>query len=166
MADSSGSELQGQAAVASVLMVTGDRSGEQRPLPYNEERQGIPFAMVYPVQPRITREILSGSTNGRAVKVAATATAGTLIHTSVASTTRVDEIWLWAINTDSTARKLTLEFGGVTAPDDLIELTIQPESGLVLVVQGLVLQNGLILRAFAATANVICLHGFVNRIGT
>ena len=111
--------------------------------------------------------ILSGSTDGRAIKVAATATAGTLIHTGSATATTIDEVWLYAQNTDTTARKLTIEWGGVTAPDDLIELTIGPEQGLVLVAPGLLIKGNataLIVRAFAATANVITIHGYVTRI--
>lgn len=111
-----------------------------------------------------TKRVLSGSTNGRMIKVTQTATAGDLIHTAVAGASDIDEIWLWAINTDTTDRKLTIEFGGVTSPDDLIEVTIRAESGLVLVIPGLTLQNGLVVRAFAAAANVIDIGGFVNRI--
>lgn len=105
---------------------------------------------------------LSGSTDGRLIKVVQTATAGTTIHT--ADATALDEIWLYAVNSDSTARKLTIEFGGVSAPDDLIEQTIQPESGLVLVVPGLLVTNSIVVRAFCATANVVMIGGFVNRI--
>ena len=111
-----------------------------------------------------TKELLSGSTNGRPILVVATATAGTLIHTAVSGTTDLDEITLYAANSDTTDRKLTLEWGGVTDPNDLIEETIPAESGLFLVAPGLLLQNGLIVRAFAATANVVTIHGFVNRI--
>jgi hypothetical protein len=110
---------------------------------------------------------LSGSTDGRPVKVAATATAGTTIHTASSTATTYDEIWLYAQNTDTTARKLTIEFGGTTSPDDLIELTVQPESGLVLVIPGLVIKGNatpLLVRAFAATANVVTISGYVNRI--
>jgi len=109
-----------------------------------------------------TKEFLSGSTNGRQVKVAATATAGTLIHTAHA--TAKDEIWLWAVNSDTTPRKLTIEFGGTTAPDDLIELTIPAEAGLLMVVPGLILSNSLVVRAFCASANVVTISGYVNRI--
>jgi len=109
-----------------------------------------------------SKEKLSGSTDGRMVKVAATATAGTTIHTAHA--TALDEIWLYAVNSDSTARKLTIEFGGTTSPDDLIEQTIQPESGLVLVVPGLLVTNSIVVRAFCATTNVVMIGGFVNRI--
>lgn len=110
---------------------------------------------------------LSGSTDGRAIKVAATATPGTTIHTGSTTATTYDEIWLYAQNTDTTARKLTLEWGGTTAPDDLIEITIPAESGLVLVAPGLLLKGNataLIVKAFAATTNVITIHGYVNQI--
>lgn len=105
---------------------------------------------------------LSGGTTGKNIKVAATATAGTLIHTAHA--TAIDEIWLWCVNSDTVDRKLTIEFGGVTAPDDLIEVTIPAEDGLYLVVPGLTLTNSLVVRAFAATANVLSINGFCNRI--
>ena len=114
-----------------------------------------------------TKVKLSGSTDGRAIKVAATATAGTTIHTGSTTSTTYDEIWLYAQNTDTSAVKLTLEWGGTTAPDDLIEVTVQPEAGLVCIAPGLLLKGNataLIVRAFAATANVITIHGYVNQI--
>jgi hypothetical protein len=76
----------------------------------------------------------------------------------------MDEIWLYAVNSSAAAVKLTFEWGEATAPDGNIELTIPPESGLVLVVPGLLLQNALVVNAFAATGNVIVIHGYVNRV--
>lgn len=114
-----------------------------------------------------SKELLSASTDGRAIKVAATATAGTLIHTGSTTATTIDEVWLYAVNSDSTDRKLTLEWGGVTVPDDLIEITIGAEAGLVLLAPGLLIKGNstaLLVRAFAATANVIDIHGYINRI--
>lgn len=114
-----------------------------------------------------SKQILSGSTDGRAIKVAATATAGTTIHTGSSTATTLEEIWLYAMNTDTTARKLTIEWGGTTAPDDLIEVTIGPEQGLVLIAPGLIIKGNatpLVVRAFAATTNVVTIHGYVNRI--
>ena len=112
--------------------------------------------------------ILSGSTDGRGIEVAATATPGTTIHTGSSVATTLDEIWLYAVNSDTTARKLTLEWGGTTSSDDLIELTIAAESGLVLIAPGLLIKGNastaLVVKAFAATANVINIHGYVNRI--
>jgi hypothetical protein len=107
---------------------------------------------------------LSGSTNGKAIKVAATASPGTAVHTAVASTTDKDEIWLYAYNGDTVNRDLTIEYGGTTVPDNVIVQTIPPKSGVVLVVPGLVLQNALAVAAFASSANVITVLGFVNRI--
>lgn len=111
-----------------------------------------------------SKQLLSGSTNGKQIPVAATATAGTLIHTAVSGTASIDEIWLYAVNSSTTATKLTIEYGGTTANTDHIELTITGESGLVLVCPGLVLNNSLVVRAFAATTNVINISGYVNRI--
>mgnify|MGYP007063542691 FL=1 len=107
---------------------------------------------------------LSGGTTGKNIKVVPTATAGTTIHTAVAGTSDLDEVWLYACNTDSTDRKLTIEYGGVASPDDLTEVTIAAEAGWVLVCPGLLLQNGLVIKAFAAAANVVMINGYVNRI--
>jgi len=111
-----------------------------------------------------SKELLSGSTNGKNIKVAATATAGTTIHTATSGTSNLDEIWLYACNTDSTDRKLTIEYGGATSPDELTEITITAEAGWVLVCPGLLLQNSLVVKAFAAAANVVNINGFVNRV--
>jgi len=111
---------------------------------------------------------LSGSTDGRAIKVAATATPGTTIHTGSSTATTYDEIWLYAQNTDSTDRKLTIEWGGTSSPDDLIEFTVKAENGLYLIAPGLLIKGNasaaLVVKAFAATADVITIHGYVNRI--
>jgi hypothetical protein len=112
-----------------------------------------------------TKTLLSGSTNGKAIKVVATATAGTTIHTAVSGTSSLDEIWLYAHNSSAATVKLTLEWGEATAPDGNIEINIGAEgTGLVLVAPGLLLQNSLVVKAFAATANVVTLTGYVNRI--
>lgn len=111
-----------------------------------------------------SKALLSGSTNGKQIKVAATATAGTLIHTAVTGTTNLDEIWLYAVNSSSTPVKLTIEWGEATAPDGNIEVSVPGEDGYMLIVPGLLLQNGLTVKAFAATANVIMINGYVNKI--
>ena len=107
---------------------------------------------------------LSGSTSGRGIKVAAVATAGTAIHTAVAGASDYDEVYLYACNAHTAAVTLTIEWGGVTDPDDLIEITIPQSSGLYLVSPGLVLNGGLGIAAFASIASVITIFGFANRI--
>ncbi len=105
---------------------------------------------------------LSGGTDGKNIKVAASATPGTTIHTAHA--TALDEIWLYAVNSSASDVKLTIEWGEATAPDGNIEYTVKAENGLYLIVPGLLLSNSLVVKAFAATANVICINGYVNRI--
>jgi hypothetical protein len=109
-----------------------------------------------------TKLKLSGSTDGKGIKVAQTATAGTTIHTAHA--TALDEIYIYAVNSGSATVKLTIEWGEATAPDGNIECSIPGESGLQLVIPGLLLTNSLVVKAFAGTADVLIIHGFVNRI--
>ena len=106
---------------------------------------------------------LSGSTNGKSINVSASASTGTTLHVAQSGTSGLDELWLYANNSGSTTVKLTVEYGG-TETKDQIEINIPGESGLVLVTPGLLLQNSLTVSAFAGTANVISIHGFVNRV--
>ena len=109
----------------------------------------------------ITKMKMSGSTDGRAVKITQTATAGDIMHTAHA--TSLDELWLWLVNSSASPVKATIEFGGVTSPDDLIEKTIAAEVGPVLIIPGLLVTGSVIVRAFAASANVVMGVGYVNR---
>lgn len=113
-----------------------------------------------------SREKLSGSTNGKSIKIAQTATAGTTIHSAVSGTTDWDEVYLWVTNTSANPVALTMEWGGVTDPDNLLvkSLVIPPNSPPIPVVAGLIIQNSLTVAAFAGTANVLLITGYVNRI--
>jgi hypothetical protein len=105
---------------------------------------------------------LSASTDGRGVKVAATSSAGTTIHT--ADATALDEVWLYAYNSDTAPITLTIQLGGTSTPDDDIKATLVPQPGLNLIVPGLILTNSVVVKAYASTANKVILYGFVNRI--
>lgn len=107
---------------------------------------------------------LSGSTNGRPIKIAANSTPGTLLHTAVSGINNQDEVWLYATNNHTANLELTLELGGVTVPDDLVKFSVPFKSGLYLVIPGFVFNNSVVIRAFAATANLISVSGWVNRI--
>ena len=111
-----------------------------------------------------SKRLLSGSTNGKGIKVVQTATAGTTIHTAVSGASDLDELWIYAVNSSAADVKLTLEWGEATAPDGNIEITVPTESGLMLLTPGLLLQNSLVLKAFAGSADVIIIHGYCNRI--
>jgi hypothetical protein len=112
----------------------------------------------------ISRIPLSGSTDGRGIKVVATASSGTTIHTATSSTSDCDVVTLYAYNSSASAVNLTLQWGGTTSVDDDIKLAIPATSGLTLVVPDMVLRNSLVVRAYAGTTNVITIHGFANRV--
>jgi len=113
-----------------------------------------------------SRRLLSGSTSGKPIKVAATATLGTAIHTAVAGDNAWDEVYAWVTNTDSSAHTITVEFGGATDPDCLIckAVSIPANSGPVPLLTGQVLNGGLAITAFADSANKLLLSGYANRI--
>lgn len=115
----------------------------------------------------VSRIPLSGSTHGRGIKVTGTSTgASVTVHTAAATTTAGlgDEIHVWAYNSDSQSRTLTIEFGGTSSPDDHIKIDVPPLAGTIYVVPGLHLRNSLVVKAFADTANVIVLYGYVNTV--
>lgn len=117
-----------------------------------------------------TKTLLSGSTQGKAIKVVATTsgTAGTTIHATGTSATIIDEVWLYAYNSSASAVVLTVQWAGVTAADNEIKLSIPATSGLTLVVPGLIVTGtgsaANTIAAYAATTNLIHISGYVNRI--
>jgi hypothetical protein len=114
--------------------------------------------------PSISRQLLSGSTNGRMIQVTGTATgSANTIHTAVSGTTNIDEVYLWATNTSVSDVLLTIEFGGTGTANE-VDFVIPGQVGLVEVVNKLILNNSLLVKAFAATGSVINIGGYVNRI--
>jgi hypothetical protein len=114
--------------------------------------------------------LLSGSTQGKAIKIAATTSgsAGTTIHATGTSSTIEDEVWLYAYNSSSSSVTLTIQWGGVTAVDNETKISIPATSGLTLVIPGLILTGtgsaANTIAAYAGTTNVITVSGYVNRI--
>lgn len=116
----------------------------------------------------ISKVLLSGSTGGMPIKVVATATTGTTIHATGTSASIIDEVWLYATNTSTATVALTIEFGSTTAPDQNIIVGIPSKSGLSICVAGLTLTGtgaaARTITAFASSANVINIVGYINRI--
>jgi hypothetical protein len=111
-----------------------------------------------------TKELLSGCTNGRPILIAASATPGTLIHTAIAGNSSKDEVYLWFYNTTGSTVDLTVQWGGVTDPADLMvdhyKLTGHT---LEQIAFGQPVNGGLVIRAYATTGSVITCTGYVNR---
>jgi len=113
-----------------------------------------------------TRALLSGSTSGAPIPVAATATPGTLLHTAVAGSTSFDEVYIWASNVTGASATLTLEWGGVADPAShmMKGYILAANSAPTPIAVGQVLNGGLAVRAFSGTASAINITGYVNRI--
>lgn len=87
----------------------------------------------------------------------------TEIHSTQTSQSILDEVWLYASNSASVSVSLTviLEYSEIS-------LTIPSNSGLTLVIPGLIIsgngQGATLVSAFSPTAGVISISGYVNRI--
>lgn len=115
----------------------------------------------------MSKRTLSGSTNGRGIKVTTAAPvdgSDTTIHTAVSGTDDTDFITLYAYNDDTVTRYIELGWGGTTDIDDTIRVDIPPLSGLTLVVASLPLRNGLVVVASAEVTNKIVVFGELTRI--
>ena len=110
---------------------------------------------------------LSDSTDGLPIKISATGSVGTSIHTAVAGTTAgtFDEIWVYGQNNYTSSNvSVTIEYGSADAPGGNIIASLPAVSGLQLLVPGLILQNSKTVKAFASVADVVSLSGFVNSV--
>lgn len=113
------------------------------------------------------RALLTGSTDGKPIIVAATSIgSGTTIHTAVSGSVSWDEIYIWASNVTASDATLTLSWGSVTDPDGLIckSVTIPANSPPIPIVTGQVLNNSEVVKAASGTGSAINLTGYVNRI--
>lgn len=93
---------------------------------------------------------LSGSTDFRGIKIAATSLAsGTTLHTAQASATLADYPLMGFQNGDTTARPLKIGWGGTTAPDDVIPYVLLP--GQVIWIPVRPIRNALVIKAASET---------------
>ena len=112
---------------------------------------------------------LSASINGRPIKINATATAGTTIHTATSSATldSIDEVYLWAGNSSTSAANLTIQLGTFISQSGSCIYYRVPAlfTGPIPVLPGVPLHSSEVITATASVADVISVWGFVNRIG-
>lgn len=116
-----------------------------------------------------SKNILSGSTNGRPIAVTATGVSTTLIHQGPVTTSSFDEIWLYACNPTTSDVMLNILLGGTNFTSDIIfEGIIEAYSGNVLVIPGLIVKgdgsSGVQLLANVSVASGVNLIGYVNQI--
>jgi hypothetical protein len=107
------------------------------------------------------KDVLTGSSNGTPIPVAAVATPGTTIHT--AGATGYENIWLWAANVTGSPATLTLEWGGVADPGDHLvkEYSIPANSLPIPIATGHQIDGSVVIGAFSGTASAINITGYI-----
>lgn len=68
----------------------------------------------------ITKGVLSASSGGRRIKITATGTPGTTVHTVTTTVGTVEDVYLDVMNNHTAAVDVHVEWGGTTDPDDVI----------------------------------------------
>lgn len=112
-------------------------------------------------------EKLSGSTDGKGIKVTGTATgASVTIHTATSGAGDIDLVTLYAQNNDADGetRTLTIEWGGTTDPDNLIIVPVPCKVGPVVICDRLPIMNSLVIKAWADEADDVMVYGTVQRV--
>ena len=109
-----------------------------------------------------TPKLLSGSTNGKPIKVTSTTTgAADTVHTGVAGTSSIDFVDVYATNNSASAVDVSLGWGGVTVDETLGPIEIAADAGPIKIADKFPIQNGQVVKAWAGSANVILLTGRV-----
>ena len=113
----------------------------------------------------IERIPISGCSKGRGIKITATTSGGAnTIHTATSSAGVIDEVWLYCYNSGGLEYVLSLCLGGTTDPDDIVKITIPVKAGDILVLSGECFNGGVVIKAYADSANYLVIRGYVNRI--
>ena len=108
--------------------------------------------MAVPVQ-----SVLSGSTDGLPIVIAATATT---LHTAGAN--GYTKLYIWVSNVTAAVATLTVEWGAATDPAGYIvkAYSIPANSAPIPIIQGQVLQNAKVCKALSGTASALNATGF------
>lgn len=114
------------------------------------------------VPPTFTKELLSASTNGRPIAVAAVATPGTNIHTDGNAPNEMSEVWLYASNVGAVDRLLTIELGGTGVANE--QKYAVPAQQTVQILIGHPINGGVSIAAYADAGGEVNVAGWINHI--
>ncbi len=116
----------------------------------------------------VTKKAFSASTNGKRIKVTATSSPGTTIHTVTTTVGTVEDIYLDMVNNHTAAVDVHVEFGGTTDPDDVVHYYGVPAktamAGAIPLHRGSLIgaASPPVVKVWASVANVITIGGDVN----
>lgn len=108
-----------------------------------------------------TQVVLSGSTDGMPIVIAATATT---VHT--AGATGYDKVWLWASNVTAAVATLTVEWGAATDPAGYLikAYSIPANSAPIPIATGQAIKNSKVVKALSGTASAINVTGYAIQV--
>lgn len=101
----------------------------------------------------------ASSINGMGVKIVATSSPGTAVHTCQSGTDYFDTIWLFAVNRNAGTVGVVVQYGD-TATENSFGVSIPPNNAPIMILQGLRLNNGKIVYVYATAANDVTILGF------
>lgn len=113
-----------------------------------------------------TKKLLSGSVNGKSILVTGWTAAGAVTaHTAVSGTNSFDEVYLYAFNSNGSSVPLNLYWGSTSLQDTEV-INVPANVGRVLIADGRLLNNSLVVSATSSQAgtNALQIDGFVNAI--
>ncbi len=116
--------------------------------------------------PTETRIGFSAATNGATMTVNTTSAISPMtVHTAGPGIYNWDDVWIWAANTDTVSRTISLYFGAHSSIGDQVvgNYDLPPGGAPVLICPGLFIQNSGVIEAYASIADKINLTGYVNR---
>lgn len=114
----------------------------------------------------ITTGYLSGQTDGKNILITATTSGGAqTIHTVATGTATLEFLTIEACHVDSAnaTTKLTLLVGGTTVPNDVITIDMDHGVGAVVIQDKRLMQNGVIVKAYAQHASHVVIYGYYQR---
>lgn len=113
-----------------------------------------------------SKEFLSQSTNGKAINLT---TGLSAIHTTLPSSTAIDEVWIYAINPSAVDCTINILYGGSDLVlDSVYNGVLEAYAGNTLLVAGLLLKGdgstGSSISGVASALSGANVFGYVNRI--
>ena len=116
-----------------------------------------------------SKQLLSQSINGKAVNITATGLNINTIHTTLSSSSVLDEVWLYASNSTTSDIMLNVLYGGADFTNDILfEGVIEAYAGSVLICPGLIARGndttGFSIYGNSTSVSGINVFGYVNRI--
>jgi len=113
----------------------------------------------------ISRNHLSGATDGHTLKLAVDSGTYTTVHTVTTTTADFEEVWVWLNNITTSNQKVTFQIGHDTNAANRMVLNVPPQS-TILAIPGITLQGAstYTIKGAAATADAVTVWGHINLI--